>query len=510
MLGYIHSLGLGIAANLHDADGIGSFEAMYPQMAAANGIDPSTNATVQFRISDRTYAQSLHDIVLGAVAQSATQEGFDFWWTDFQQGLPGIQDISGITPTLLLNHYRFRNHSQPGSTVRGNLHSRYGGLGDHRYPSQFGGDVQETWNSLQFMVEFTVTAANVLVGYWGHETMRNGGSPTDQAELYTRLIQFSSFSPTLTFWGNSAENDDLWNITQPFFNASLLALTDRAQFLPYRYSLAKVAYDTAVSQLRPMYYHHPASPDAYAAPQQYYLGPDVLVAPVYVQADPNTGLAPTSVWIPPGTTFVYFNNPALVYSGGEYGTWESLFFPLAEVPVFVRAGAVLPLSPFAEAAAFGAASREYASLQFVWYPGWTPAGAVLPTVASSGGGWVYEDDGISNDYLASVFANTSCTYAVTPAGGSGGSNTCAAFTISTAGTYPSFPATRAYSVWMVGVPAPVSVTADGQSLPQGSGDGVPGTWWVDTAAARSGGSALRVYMAPASTAQAHTVTACWA
>ena len=72
----------------------------------------------------------------------------------------------------------------------------------------------------------------------------------------------------------------------------------RAQLLPYRYTLARVAHDTAVSLLRPMYYDYPLDENAYSAPLQYMLGPELIVAPVNSLMDPSTSLANISVWLP--------------------------------------------------------------------------------------------------------------------------------------------------------------------------------------------------------------------
>ena len=61
-------------------------------------------------------------------------EGVDLWWTDWQQGLLGVENVTGLNPTLALNHYRFWNLSD-SATTRGTMHSRYGGIGSHRYTS---------------------------------------------------------------------------------------------------------------------------------------------------------------------------------------------------------------------------------------------------------------------------------------------------------------------------------------------------------------------------------------
>lgn len=107
----------------------------------------------------------------------------------------GTTDMTGLNPTMILNHYRFSNFSQPGSTLRGAQHSRFGGLGGHRYPTQFGGDVVQSWESLSFFAYHVSTSANVGVGYWAEEIMSGGGP---DHERYARVIQFGAWSPIFT------------------------------------------------------------------------------------------------------------------------------------------------------------------------------------------------------------------------------------------------------------------------------------------------------------------------
>ena len=148
---------------------------------------------------------------------------------------------------MLLNHYRFTNYS--GSPRRGLIHSRFGGLGNHRYATGFGGDVRQSWESIKFMVYFTATASNVLFGYWAQEMM-NADGRTDQDELFTRVMQMGAWGPIYTNWGNSGSNDFLWAMAQPFLNATRVVLQDRAQTVPYRYTLAREAHESGVSPLR--------------------------------------------------------------------------------------------------------------------------------------------------------------------------------------------------------------------------------------------------------------------
>ena len=99
LLSFLHNdRGLYIGANLHDAQGVMTMEKEYETMAKF--VKQSDGQNITFHISEQAYADGLHQTVLEPLAEI----GFDFWWTDWQQGLqgyPGIgtTDITGLNPT---------------------------------------------------------------------------------------------------------------------------------------------------------------------------------------------------------------------------------------------------------------------------------------------------------------------------------------------------------------------------------------------------------------------------
>lgn len=346
-----------------------------------------------------------------------------------------MPDCTGLNPTFMLNHYRFFNYS--GSGTRGLIHSRWGGLGNHRYVSGFGGDVVQSWQSLEFMVYFTATAANVLFGYWGHEMMALQNAPISPAvyELFTRVMQFGAFSPVYTNWGNNGSDDDLWAFPAVYRDAVQQALACRLQLLPYRYTLSRIAHDTAVSPMRPMYYAYPTLASAYDAKLQYMLGDSLLVAPVTSAMDPHSSLANVTLWCPPldqsTDWWLSLDDPTEQLSA-DNGV-RTIGYPLSRTPVFVRDGALIPALPYTDAIALGSASlKSYSELELWIYPS-----SSFSSVTST---WLYEDDGISSDYLSGAsYANTSFTYHRNASG-------CSVLTIQTVGTYAMLTPQRSYII----------------------------------------------------------------
>ncbi len=244
----------------------------------------------------------------------------------------------------------------------------------------------------------------------------------------------------------------------------------RAQLLPYRYTFARVAHDTGVSLLRPLYYDYPLDENAYAAQLQYMLGPDMIVAPVNNLVDNSTGLAKVEVWFPDDDTvdfWVSYDDPSTTYPSN--GQWQTLLYPINRVPVFVKAGAVIPLVPYPQAQVLGSASQNYQSLEYVVYPS--------PPSATGTVTWVYEDDGLSNDYLANSFTNTTVSFTVQNSG-----SKCDLLVSTLTGSYYGMPSTRSYTVRLLatGATPPSSVAINGLLVSQATcnqyGTPPPGSW----------------------------------
>ena len=485
-LAFLHANGLATGANFHDADGVtrDANPERFAAFAAAVGADPGADA-VDFAIGNRTYADSLQRVIMDPLIAN----GLDMAWTDFQQGFPGVEAVRGLVPTAILNHHRFHNFSVAPGT-RGTIHSRYAGRGDHRHASHFGGDVDQTWESLRFMIYFTATAANAPACWWGHEMMRAGGGVNDNAELFTRVNQFGAWSPIFTSWGNDGENNDWWDIQEPHLSAMRGALLDRQRLLPYRYSLAAEAHRTGRCPIVSMYRDFPAEPAAYAADGQYMLGRDLLVAPAFAPVSPPlTGTIGVSVWLPPTDegAWLDFNAPgAAPLAAGSTIVYNA---SLAVVPAFVRPGAVIPLLPRALAGVSGISAQQYRAIEFNVFPGGRGSSHTD----------VYEDDGISTDYLQGFAATTTLAYSAASSPG------CTLYSIATTGASYSGMVTsgRLYSVFLLASAAPTSASVNGGApLPLSPTDGVPGTYF------RTPGGDTRVYLAPASTSDALSLTVC--
>ncbi len=285
-LRWVHDQGLLVTLNLHPAQGVQPFEEVYPRFAEAMGVDPEGREAIPFRITDKRFVKHYLELL----HRPLEKDGVDFWWMDWQQG--EATEVEGLDPLTWLNHIHFQDSARRGR--RPMLYSRWGGLGNHRYPIGFSGDTYVTWQALQFQPFMTAAASNVAYGWWSHDVGGHMGGATEP-ELYARWVQFGALSPCLRL---HATKDALaerrpWKYPQEVYEAAKEAFHLRYRLVPYLYTMARAAHDTGVSLCRPMYYEFSEERAAYAARYQYFLGDQVIAAPW------SFPLTPTRAWLPP-------------------------------------------------------------------------------------------------------------------------------------------------------------------------------------------------------------------
>ena len=379
---WLHEQGLRTALNLHPARGIHPHEEQYDAMAKWMGIDPETKAPIAFDITDPHFVEGYFDIL----HHPYEKMGIDFWWMDWQQGRKSR--IPGLDPLWWINHLHYHDLGRDGGK-RPFVFSRWGGLGNHRYPIGFSGDTFVRWHTLAYQPFFTSSAANVGYGWWSHDI---GGHmfKDDTPELYLRWVQFGVFSPIFRLHStNKAALDRRpWSKPERIFHAAREAMQLRHALIPYIYSMAWHAYKTGVALVTPMYYGNMDDASAFEAKDQYFFGSELLVAPILKPSDPKTGLAKRQVWFPAGTWFNFFTGER--FSGGG---WYEIGAKLEDIPVFAKAGAIIPLAP---KAGWGGIDNPV-ELDLFIFPGADNEFAL------------YEDDGETTDYQRGKFAITRFT-----------------------------------------------------------------------------------------------------
>jgi Glycosyl hydrolases family 31/Domain of unknown function (DUF5110) len=377
----LHASGLKTSLNLHPASGVQPWEAAYPAMARAVGIDPATRKYVPFDITDKKFATNYMNLL----HHPLEKQGIDFWWLDWQQ--QPTTSMTGVSPTWWLNYVHFTDQQREGK--RPLLFHRWGGLGNHRYQIGFSGDTISVWESLAFQPWFTATAANVGYAYWSHDIGGHMPGAVDP-ELYTRWVQFGAFSPILRT--HTTKNADaerrIWAYPEPYSSILRSTFQLRYALLPYIYTEARRTYDTGVAFFRPLYYDYPEADAAYTSKNEYLFGDQMLVAPVVAPADKASGLSSGKIWLPEGEwiewpTGKHFTGPISVDRN----------FSIDQTPVYLKAGAIVPMQPP------------------MLYTGQKPVDPLIVNVwplkpGESSSYSVYEDSGDSIAYQRGIFAHT--------------------------------------------------------------------------------------------------------
>ncbi|PIE80313.1 MAG: alpha-xylosidase [Chloroflexi bacterium] len=329
----LHKRGLKTALNLHPADGFYPHEEIYPVMAKAVGIDPASEEPVPFDITNDAFTCAYFE----EVHHPMEADGVDFWWMDWQQGT--LSGLPGLDPLWWLNHLHFYDLGRHGRK-RPFIFSRWGGVGNHRYPIGFSGDTHVTWDSLAFQPYFTATAANVNYGWWSHDIGGHMGG-VEEPELFVRWVQYGVFSPIfrLHCTNNPFHERRPWGWDAETAQITAAAMRLRHQLIPYIYTMAWRNHTEHVPLVRPMYHLYPNQEAAYHCADQYLFGSELLVAPFIEPLDADIGLSRQAVWLPAGTWFDFFNG--LRYEGDS---WQAIYGRLDEIPVFAQAGAIVPLA----------------------------------------------------------------------------------------------------------------------------------------------------------------------
>ena len=254
------------------------------------------------------------------------------------------------------------------------------------------GDVTASWKSLEAQIAVGMNASVSLTPYWGSDIGGFIYTPELTGELYARWLQFAAFTPSFRGHGQAWRLRLPWGWDDVDFSGEVrrhapesslrnpaitpiakAAIELRYQLLPYTYTLAWEARTKGLPLMRPLWIHHPEDRASRTCADQFEWGRDLLVAPVYVP-----GAVEREVLLPPGRWYDWWTGAAT--KGGR-----TIRRPvdLATLPLYARAGAIIPLDPV----------RQYTE-EPVQEP------TTLRIYSGADGEFtLYEDDGASTGYL---------------------------------------------------------------------------------------------------------------
>jgi len=275
--------------------------------------------------------------------------GVDGWWPDDGDELP-IEARIARHLTYYEGSLLERPNERPWALHRNGYAgvARYGGW-------IWSGDTQSRWATLAAHVPVGVNYSLSLTPFWGADIA--GFVPTDDltGEYYVRWFQFATFNPLFRShgrtwhlrlpWGwNLGESGPLETNWRPnpdeLHNAKVKPICKkylelRYRLLPYNYTLMREGCDTGLPPMRALWLHYPKDPEAVKLGDEYLWGRDLLVAPIV-----QKGAKSRRIYLPEGVWFDWWSGEKL--SGKR---WIERPVDLATMPLYVRAGAIIPLDP---------------------------------------------------------------------------------------------------------------------------------------------------------------------
>ncbi|HEY1460056.1 MAG TPA: glycoside hydrolase family 31 protein [Casimicrobiaceae bacterium] len=261
--------------------------------------------------------------------------------------------------------------------------TRAGPPGIQRYAQTWSGDNTTSWHTLRWNLRMGLTMSLSGMPNTGHDVGGFNG-PVPDAELLIRWVQNGVFSPRfiMNSWKSGGE------VNTPWLHAEAIepiraAIRLRYRLLPYLYTLFRRAHAFGEPILRPLCYEFEDDPRALGDSDDFMFGPNLLVANVL-----EPGQRERHVYLPQNAEGWYDFHSGRYYAGGRDVVVPA---PLDHIPLFARAGAIIPMTARDDFALLhDEASRQ---LRVFTAPGESAAHFVL-----------YEDDGLSLAYRDGDYA----------------------------------------------------------------------------------------------------------
>jgi alpha-D-xyloside xylohydrolase len=206
----------------------------------------------------------------------------------------------------------------------------------------FGLDLSHDFRGLQEAVRMSQNAGVSGFPFWGSDIGGYAGDSEITSEVFVRWAQFGALTPIFQTGGRGLASR-FWELGEPTARLFRQAAILHYELFPYLYEVARGASRTGIPVVRPMGFRYPDDERAWRADQQFLVGPDLLAAPVTAGTRTGRSLSgPPSNWqvfVPAGAWHDVFDGT--VVKGPQT---LSRATPLAEIPLYLRAGAAIPFN----------------------------------------------------------------------------------------------------------------------------------------------------------------------
>ncbi|MCD8301569.1 MAG: glycoside hydrolase family 31 protein [Prevotellaceae bacterium] len=362
-------------------------EAWPPNMNYPSGVKPYD-----------PYNPEARDIYWRYMNEGLFSRGIDGWWLDSTE--PDHEDFTDQsleTPTHLGSFRKVRN-AFPLMTVGGVydhqrattsdkrvfILTRSAFAGQQRYGANtWSGDVTSSWETLRKQIPAGINFSLTGIPNWNtdiggffcgaYNNSGSGSAPHNPAyqELYVRWLQFGAFCPMMRSHGTEAPREiyQFGQRGEPVFDAIERAIRLRYSLLPYIYSTSWQVTHNQYTFLRALMMDFPSDKRVWDMADEYMFGNALLVAPVLDAQYTTDSTMPVdftaskskSLYLPAGTTWYDFWTGESQQGGKQLDRAT----PLDLIPLYVRAGSILPLGPDVQYAT----EKPWDHLELRVYPG---------------------------------------------------------------------------------------------------------------------------------------------
>ena len=317
----------------------------------------------------RHLKKNIFDQGLDGFWMDATEPETGFTWTQRMSGrsIKALKRCELGTMARYLNTYSlmttggvYQGWRQSGPDKRVYILTRSAFAGQQRYAATtWSGDIMATWPVLKNQIAAGLNFCLAGIPYWttdigGFFAEKNLLARTDRhndpayRELYVRWFQYGAFCPIFRSHGTNTPRE-VWRFGAPGETAyDALVRFDRLRYrlMPYIYSLGWKVTSEGYTVMRGLAMDFRSDTKVYNIADQFMFGPAFLVNPV-TKPIAKSGKESRPVYLPAGPIWHNFWTGERL----EGGRTIEAAAPLAIIPLYVRAGSIVPLGPFIQYAA---------------------------------------------------------------------------------------------------------------------------------------------------------------
>lgn len=370
------------------------------------------------------YNPEARDIYWKYLSKGLAPYGIDGWWMDSTEPdhlsfkpedldiktyLGSFRKVRNAYPLMAVGGVASHQRAS-SSDKRVFILTRSAFAGQQRYGANtWSGDITSSWETLQKQIPTGLNFSLSAIPYWNADIggffltkYRKKLADPEYRELYARWMEFGAFTPLMRSHGADAPREiyQFGKAGDPVYDAANKFINLRYSLLPYIYSTSWDITAHQSSMMRALFMDFAGDKNVWNATDEYMFGKSVLVNPVtrpmYVKAGTG-GMAEDfgtvksqETYLPAGTAWYDFWTGEKI-AGGQKTTRQT---PLDIIPVYVKAGTVLPIGPKVQYAT----EKKWDNLEIRVYPG------------ANGKFELYEDENDNYNYEKGIYTTIDFTW----------------------------------------------------------------------------------------------------